>query len=175
MNNPWYEFSLGDGFFGIDIKNRTANLYDDGETKTATSTMSQVGRAVASLLSLPGSGSGSGSEPSLSDYKNKFLYISSFFVSQHDMLASVQHVTGTSSADWKVSYRSGPAAVEEGYIGFQKGDFRKAVDIIYGTNFLPGKGGDYPVTKETANKALGLPEESLDEVTMAVVKQVEAK
>ena len=171
MNNLWYEFSLSGGYFGIDIKNRTANLYDNGETKTTSSTMPQVGRAVASLLSLPGSGS----SPNLSDYKNKFLYINSFFISQHDMLASVQRATGTSSKDWKVSYRSGTTAVEEGYIGLRAGDHMKGIDVLYGTNFLPGKGGDYAVTKGTANKALGLPEESLDEVTKMVVNQVEAK
>ena len=171
VNNLWYEFSLGGGYFGIDIKNRTARLYDNGENKTTTSTMAQVGRAVASLLSLLGSGP----SPSLLDYKNKFLYINSFFVSQHDMLASVQRVTGTSPADWKVSYKPGVEAVEEGHAGIRAGDYMKAVDVLYGTNFLPGKGGDYAVTKGTANEALGLPEESLDEATKVAVKQAEAK
>ncbi|KAI9787834.1 MAG: hypothetical protein M1816_007401 [Peltula sp. TS41687] len=171
VNNPWYEYSLGWGRFGIDIKNRTASLYDDGQTKTVTTTMPQVGRAVASLLSLPVSGS----SPSLSDYKNKFVYIESFFISQHEMLASVQRVTGTSPDDWNVSYRPAAEAVKEGNEKCQKGDFMGAVDILYGTNFMPGKGGDYAVTKGTANGILGLPKEDLDDATKVAVQQAEAR
>lgn len=165
VNNPWYEYSLAGGWFGIDIKSQTASLYDKGETKTVTTTMPQVGRAVAGLLSLPVSGS----SPCLSDYKNNFVYIKSFFISQNEMLASVQRVTGTSPEDWKVTYRDAAQAVKEGYERFNNGDFMGAIDILYGTNFLPGKGGDYAVTKGTANEALGLPEEALDEATERAV------
>ncbi|XHG04032.1 hypothetical protein AWENTII_007313 [Aspergillus wentii] len=76
----WYEWSLaiGEQWFGFDIKNRTVTFIDDGNTKITTSTFGQCGRAIAALLSLPESGA----EPSVSQWKNKPLYINSFTVSQ---------------------------------------------------------------------------------------------
>jgi len=42
----WYEWSLAmPGGFGIDFANRTATLFDEGETKVSTSTLAQVGAA----------------------------------------------------------------------------------------------------------------------------------
>ena len=169
VNALWYEFGLGGGGngLGFDIKNRTASMYDEGNNKTVTTTFSQVGRAVAALLSLPVTGS----SPCLSDWSNKFFYIESFFLSQNDILASLKRVTGTKDSDWKVSYRNGFEAVAEGNKQLAKGNFRGGIDVIYGTVFLPGKGGDYSQTKGTANKALGLPVEDLDEVTSKVVEE----
>lgn len=45
-----YVYSLSRGNFAIDIKNRTATLWDDGNTRVNTSTLPQVGRAIANLL-----------------------------------------------------------------------------------------------------------------------------
>lgn len=171
VNNQWYEYSLAGGHYGINIKNRTASFFDGGEQKTVTTAMPQVGRAVASLLSLPVSGT----SPCLSDYKNKHVYISSFYISQREMLSSVQRVTGTEDGNWKISHRNAEQTVKEGFERMAKGDWMGFVDVLYGNNFVKESGNDYVITKGTANKALGLPEERLDEVTKEAVKEAEAK
>lgn len=134
--------------------------------------MPQVGRAVAGLLSLPVEGG----TPCLSDYKTEYVYISSFFVSQREMLASVQRVTGTRNADWNISYRPAEQTVKEARAQLAKGEWSLPVlvNVLYGGNFVKESGNDYVVTKGTSNKALGLPKESLDEATQAAVKRVEA-
>lgn len=103
----WYEFSIGGGpnRFGFDFEERSVITMDDGSTRISTSTMPMVGRAVATLLSLkisPGHDHGR-KGASLEDFKNKAVYVSSFTVSQRDMLESVLRVTATKLEDWKIT------------------------------------------------------------------------
>ncbi|OOF89794.1 hypothetical protein ASPCADRAFT_212469, partial [Aspergillus carbonarius ITEM 5010] len=48
----WYDYSLagGESRFGFDFENRSVTMYDEGETRTSTTTLAQVGRAVARVL-----------------------------------------------------------------------------------------------------------------------------
>lgn len=73
--------------FLTDAKNKTADLLSGGTAKFNTTTMSTTALAIARLLSWPVVADGG---PALSDYGNKFVYISSFTVSQRDILDSVQ-------------------------------------------------------------------------------------
>ena len=73
--------------FLIDPKKQTANLLSGGMETFNTTMMSTTALAIARLLSLPIASNGG---PALSDYGNKFVYISSFRVSQRDILDSVQ-------------------------------------------------------------------------------------
>ena len=161
INNQWYEWSLGTGGYGIDIPNRKAHLYDDGSAKTVTTTWPQVGRAVAKLLALPVSGQ----KPSLEEYSNKHVYVSSFYLSQRDMLDAVQRCTGTTDKDWTFTSEPAQEALDSGYAELSKGDFRAIGKIIYAGNFVPDGGNDYVNTKQTLNKPLGLPEEDLHKAT----------
>ena len=105
----WYEWSLGGGpyCYGFDIPNRAVTFFDDGNTRVNTSTWPQCGRAVANLLSLKilpdddddDDDADNGSACFLSRYRNQSVYISSFNVSQREMLDSVMRVTGTTVRD----------------------------------------------------------------------------
>ena len=57
--------------------------------------------------------------------------------------------------------------IDEGNAKLQKGDFTGMINLLYGTLFNPGLGGDYESTKGTDNKLLGLP--SQDERGMVAV------
>jgi hypothetical protein len=116
----WYEWSLSIPIaFGIDSLKKEATLFDDGETKMSVSTWPQVGRAVASLLSLPIKPEGGDENRCLEHFKNNHIYIASFTVSQKDMLDSCLRVTGTKIEDWKVTkepsgerYKAGMQAMQ---------------------------------------------------------------
>ena len=160
------------GALGIKIAERRAEIYDDGSTAITLSTLAQTGRAVARLLTLPIHTSTAAS-PSLSDHKNKYVYINSFYASQQDILASVQRATGTKMDDWTVTYKPLDEWIEQGREKMAKGDHSGMIAVMYGCTFKKGF-GDLFHGREVANEKLGLKEENLDEVVQQVVKSVQA-
>src|SRR4051812_15604681 len=96
--------SLKEGWFGIKISEREALFFDDGKTLITTTTIAQTCRGVTALLGLPIHTTDGSS--SISDYKNKFLYLQSFTTTQEAMLSEVQRATGTTPSEWKVDYKS---------------------------------------------------------------------
>jgi hypothetical protein len=167
----WYEWSLAIGpAYGVDIEDRSATLFDDGNAKITTSTWPQVGRAVASLLALPITSEQSG-RPCLNDYKDQPVFIGSFFVSQRDMLESLYRVTETKESDWKITtqpardrYYEGLEQMKTERIGFAK--------MMYSRIFWDDNVGD--CEDKLINKQLGLPKEDLDEATARAVQRAKA-
>ena len=106
----WYEYSLSVGgwSFGFDVKNKEATFYDQGDVKIHTSTWPQIGREAASLLSLPIT-SNDASVTTLSSFRNKFAFISSFYVNQQDIFESLLRVTNTTGDEWKISHQPSAA------------------------------------------------------------------
>ncbi|KAG2175443.1 hypothetical protein INT43_001090 [Umbelopsis isabellina] len=169
--NFWYDYSLSRGNFAIDIKNRTVTLWDDGNTRINTSTLPQIGQAIAKLLSLKVlPDDKEDTSPCLSNYKNKFIYISSFCVSQREMLDSLKRVTNTAEQDWKVTSRPVQEVYNEGLELFQKGDFAGMIGVLYGRNFFKDNAGNYELTKGLDNEKLSLPKEDLDQYTKLAVE-----
>jgi len=172
----WYEFSLAGGpyRYGFDFKNRTVTLFDEGNVKINTSTWPQCGRAVASLLSLKvAPDSEDDKSPTLTDFKNKNAYISSFTISQNDMLESVLRVTGTDLKDWKVTKVSVKERYKSGVVEFQKGNMNGFSQLLYSRCFFPESSGNFGATKGLHNDVLGLPKEDLDEFTKIGVQMSE--
>ncbi|EPE34281.1 NAD(P)-binding Rossmann-fold containing protein [Glarea lozoyensis ATCC 20868] len=165
VNGLWFDFSLAGGFFGINIKERTARLYDDGQTLFSTTTLAQVARGVTKLFELPSS--------ELEKFKNHFVYVSSFAVSQTQILRSVQKATGTSNEDWKISSVPVDEAIEMGLAEFQNGNFKGLLDVLYGNNSKPGMGGNFE--HKLNNELLGLESEDLDIVVNKIVDCIENK
>ncbi|KAF2646630.1 putative oxidoreductase CipA [Massarina eburnea CBS 473.64] len=165
----WYEHSLGGpGLYGINIPKRECVLYDAGEQRIDTSTWPQVGRGVANLLSLPIT-SEDKNTASLEDYRNRFVFISSFTLNQREMLAAVQHVTKTTDADWKITSMPAKDKYEDGKKRLFAGDRTGFGDLLYSRTFFPGENAMlYSVTKGSDNEKLGLPKEDLEEATRNV-------
>lgn len=165
----WYEWSLagmGEHRFGCGTESQTMTFFDDGEEKITTSTWDQCGRAVAALLSLKRYPEDENDkDPAVDNWANSSVNIASFRVSQKDMFESVKRVTGTSDSDWKIEHVSSEKRYQEAlkkmgtdnaFIGFS--------EQMYTRIFFPTGEGDQ--TKNgLANKALGLPEEDMDEST----------
>lgn len=172
----WYEFSLGGTIdrFGFDFEGRKARIFDGGEAKANTSTWEQIGRAVAGLLSLKEKPDGADGSPSLSDYTNKCVYVSSFFISQNDMFKSVLRVTGTKESDWDVSHEKAADRFRIGSELWEKGDAAGLAQLLYAKEFIPGPDGELAMAfgrrNELLNSVLGLPEEDLDERTKVAIE-----
>lgn len=168
----WYEWSLAiSAAYGFDFANRAVTLFDDGEAKMSTSTWPQVGRAVASLLSLPIQPEEQDKDRCLEQLKNKQVCVASFTVSQKDMLDSVLRVTQTSLEDWKVTKEPSKERYTAGIEAMQKGDRLGFARMMYSRVFYPDDCGNFEKTKGLANDLLGLPKEDLDEATKAAIQR----
>lgn len=169
----WYEFSLSGGptCYGFDLPNRHVTFFDQGTTSINTSTWPQVGRGVANLLGLKVLPDDADDQsPCLSHYRNKFVYISSFKVSQKDMLDSLIRVTGTKLDDWKIDYESAEERYNAGVDRMKKGDRSGFVQMMYTRVFYKGGGGDFETSMGLQNGVLGLPKEDLDEYTKVALQ-----
>lgn len=170
----WYEWSLAIPFaYGIDINNRTATLFDDGTAKISSSTWPQVGRAVASLLALPikrEDAASTDTTASLNDFKNQLVYVSSFLVSQRDMLASLYRVTDTQESDWTITSEDAKQRYHEGIEQMKQGQRVGFGKMMYTRVFWDG-GEPGNVEHKVINDKLGLPKEDLDEATKRTVER----
>lgn len=169
----WYEYSLSFGphTYGFDFENSTVTFFDDGNTRINTSTLQQCGRAVAKLLALKVLPDNANDiSPCLAHYKNGPVYISSFRVSQGDILNSVLRVTGKTLQDWKIEHEPSTSRFKAGVEAYQKGDFVGLVKLLYSRVFYQDRSGDYETSRGLQNDILGLPKEDLDEHTRIAVQ-----
>jgi hypothetical protein len=167
----WYEWSLGVGLdcYGIDAANKKAILFDDGTQKINTSTLTQCGRAVSNLLDLPVTKDND--KPALEDWKDNALYVSSFLVSQRDMLDSVHKALGDSDAEWSIKSEPVEERVNSALQDMYKGNYVGFIRAMY-TNFFNQSGdGNFEARYELANDRLGLPKEDLDDATKWTVEK----
>lgn len=174
--NFWYEFSLGGGAdrYGFDFQNRSLILFDGGNTVINASTWPQCGRALASLLSLKElPDDESDTSPTLSQFRNAPVYISSFRLSQRDMFESVKRVTGTTDADWTITYESSEERWKEAHAAVSQGNFGAFAKQLYSRMFFPNGDGDFESKRELHNGLLRLPVEDLDEYTAIGVRMGE--
>ena len=169
----WYDYSLagGEARLGFDFDKRSLTIYDDGNTKNSVSSLSQVGRAVANLLSLkelPDDEDDAGL--TVSRWLNKPVYIKSFVVSQNEMFESVKRVTGTTDAEWSVTHEATKKRYEDGLALVRGGNMAGFSKLLYARAFYPDGSGDF--SAKAQNELLGLPEESLDECTQVGIDMV---
>ncbi|KAJ7574626.1 hypothetical protein C8J56DRAFT_1017286 [Mycena floridula] len=172
----WYESSFSPAFYGFDFKNRTVTFFDEGTQKVNHSTRPQTGLAVARLLSLKMlPDDASDKSATLSQFRNKPLYISSFLLSQKDMLESILRVTGDKATDWKVKKQASDARFREGQELMKKGEMMEGFGkMLYSRTFFPDGCGNYETRHGLHNEVLGLPKEDLDEFTRIGIKRAES-
>ena len=173
----WYEYSLSYGphTYGFDFKNSTVTLFDDGNTHINTTTFKQCGRSVAKLLALKVlPDNANDRSPCLAHYRNRSICISSFNVSQRDILNSVMRVTGTTPDDWKIEHESSTSRYKAGMEAFRKGgDFVEFVKVLYSRVFYQDGKGNFEASKGLQNDVLGLPKEDLDEHTKIALQMAQ--
>ncbi|KAF5634186.1 isoflavone reductase family [Fusarium sp. NRRL 52700] len=144
----WFDYSLagGESRFGFDLDNKILTLYDDGNVKNSTSTLAQVGRAVARVLGLKKlPDDESDNDLTISSFLNRAVYLNRFVSS-------------------KKRYEEGMAQVKRGDMsGFSK--------LLYTRAFFPEDPSD--LSAKAQNELLGLPKEDSDEATKDGIALVE--
>jgi NAD(P)-dependent dehydrogenase (short-subunit alcohol dehydrogenase family) len=163
VNNPWVEFSIRLGFYGINLKDKTATIYDEGNVKANFTTLTRVGETLAALFSLP--------DAELARYKNEFVYCSSFYVTQRDFLASAMRATGTAEEDWTITSVSSDKAIQDAKEAPAASAARQM--SLFALVFKEGYGGDYN-SKLVDYEKLGLAAEDLDAVMKSLAQELNA-
>lgn len=169
----WYDYSLagGEARLGFDFDKRSLTIYDDGNTKNSVSTLSQVGRAVAKVLSLKELPDDENDNSlTVSGWLNKALYLKSFVVSQNEIFESVKRVTGTGDADWTITHEATKKRYADGLALVKSGNMAGFGKLLYARGFYPDDPSD--CSAKAQNELLGLPEESLDEATKVGIDMV---
>jgi uncharacterized protein YbjT (DUF2867 family) len=165
VNNPWFDWSLKQGMWNVDIPGRRATINNVGDAKFNTTTLGQVGRGVAALLSLP--------EEKLNGYKNGAVYLRSFLLSQRDILDSAIRATGTKESDWQVTTQDPEVTIQAARDAMAAGNPMAFVGEFYTAHMQEGRGGNYEEKAVKDAAVLGLERENLDEVVKRVVKELE--
>ena len=111
--------------------------------------------------------------PTISNWRNKPLYVSSFLISQKDMFESWKRVTDDEDEDWTISYQPTAERYQEGLARLQKGERKGMAQALYARVFYPNGDGDYEHSRGLANAQLGLPQEDLDERTKAAKQMLD--
>lgn len=154
--------SIRAGAFRIDAKNKTATLVS-GTGRFNTSTLQQVGKGVAALLSLPIKDS-QNPDHSLSHYANSFAYVSSLYITQSELFEAVKRATGTQDQDWTIEHDSISEGLKRVAPLLKSGDPASMFINIYYNYMGEGLGGDVEAKAAKDRKVLGLKEEDLDDV-----------
>lgn len=144
------------GMFGYNVGKRKVTLYDGGTAKYEATNLPQIGRAVAAILK---------SE----ETKNRYVYVNSFTISQKEVLAALEKVTGSK---FEVSDGTREGLKKSGLERMEAGDMSGVVEAISAQIFNLNGVNNYSSTKDLWNDKLGLPMESLEDTLREVVKSV---
>ncbi|TGO53132.1 hypothetical protein BCON_0129g00140 [Botryotinia convoluta] len=142
-------------FMGFDLKEHKAIIYNEGKDAYSTTTTASIGTALKNALLHP------------DETANKYLFISSFHVSQNQILASLEKAT---DKEWDVTYVDAEEQKKIGMEKMEKGDFSGAMGLIRYINSVKGYGGDYAEYEDMSNELLGVQGEDLDEVVRGIVE-----
>ncbi|KAK5216064.1 hypothetical protein LTR72_010940 [Exophiala xenobiotica] len=145
---------LKNSFLGFDLKAHTALIYDDGDIRSSYSNLATIGETVVAVLREP------------VQTANMYLYISSFTVSQNEILASLEKATATK---WTVNKGSTVDREREGKVKLANGDFSGVLLLLARLMYGGDAGTNFEEERTLANKLLGLPQESLDATVQSVV------
>ena len=143
------------GFMGFDLNEHKATIFNQGDGRWSTSTLSTIGLAVKNAMLVP------------EKTANKYVYIDSFTVSQNQVLAALQKVT---SSNWETEHVDGEEQKKAGIEKMSKGDFSGAMALIRFINCVEGHGGNYADYQDSANADLSLPKVTLEEILENIVR-----
>ncbi|KAK8106083.1 isoflavone reductase family protein [Apiospora kogelbergensis] len=163
VNNPWLDFCMRGGYFGIDAGQKTATLWSDCTARANLATLDRTGQSLAALLGLP-------QDELAARYGNSWVYFSSFRASQRDIFDSVLRATGTMEKEWSVTHQTLEQDVRRAVAAQEASGnpFARAM-LLFPLTFAEGYGGDYN-DKVVDYELLGLEkEENMDEVVRKIV------
>lgn len=154
VSGHFFDYGLRTELLGIDAEKNTALLFDGGKDRWSTSTVAQIGRAVAAILL-----------EKEEETTNKMLLIQSFCVTQLEVIHAVERAIGQTVHG---QYVDSEPYIAEKAKGADKGDAEAVEELVA---VLGIKRSNWTGNALFANRMLGLKEESLEDVVRRVVRE----
>ncbi|PVH70584.1 NAD(P)-binding protein [Cadophora sp. DSE1049] len=153
----FFDWALQTSFLDISLPPaHSAKIWDSGTAQFSATTLSTVGRAVVSILT-----TASGQT------RNKLIEIESFSVSQNEIVAALEKVTGQK---WKLEKTSMEEQLGTAGANLEQGKFLEAFYVWVRAWVFSGNEGAKLMKAEEGNKLLGVGGESIEEVVGRVVR-----
>jgi hypothetical protein len=146
VNGAWFDWAMKAGLLGFDIASKTVTLIDGGTSVLTTTTLSTVGKALVAMLEHP------------EETKNSYVFVSSFNISQRDILEVVQKVDGQK---WTIKHITSEDVITGGKRKLMAGDFAGIMDWVRGGACGQQGLGDLR-PHGLWNDQLGLPKEDIE-------------
>jgi uncharacterized protein YbjT (DUF2867 family) len=161
--NFWLDANIKLGLWGIDVKNRKAELMEGADAKVSTTTVARCAEGITVLLSLP--------ESELAKWKNRPFYFSSFELSQQEIFDAVKKASGTTDADWAITERDPAEVIRECEAKIRDGDgFAEWYRLF--VMFFQGHPGSNYQAQAVDLEQYGLEKENLSEVVRKAITEV---
>ncbi|KAK3940002.1 hypothetical protein QBC46DRAFT_386420 [Diplogelasinospora grovesii] len=141
----FFDWGLQLGILGINPKDQTANIVDSGNEKWQASNLPQIGKGIVGILQHP------------DETANKYLATASFNVSQNEIIAIVEELSGSKLT---VTSQSSAELRKIGEEKLAKGDYSAFLDLLRVHNYADGAGNALSEEK-SANKLIELPYEDV--------------
>lgn len=158
----FFDWGLRENFLHFDLRNRTADILDDGTMRSSTATLHRVAEAVVKVLQLS---PGGGGEEAV---RNRIIYIQSFCVSQLDVLRSLERADKEANKKWEAKYINAEEFIKTNQARVARGETEANEDLVFALGAIDG---DWTTRDGFAMDLLGLEDEDLDEVVERVVKE----
>ncbi|USP78851.1 hypothetical protein yc1106_06125 [Curvularia clavata] len=159
----WLDWALdasrSNNFLGVDVKNRTATIYDSGNKPFAVTTSSNTGLAVARVLG------------HADMTANKQIFLADFQVSMREIVAELEKQMSTK---FSITEKDSASAIKELKKRHEEGDAMATFGLLaisFGADVDVGY--DFLAEQQVWNEKLGLPKVQLPEVIKEVIEAAE--
>jgi len=147
---------------GFVVPTRVATIYDAGTESVSVTSIAKVGQAVANILLHP------------SETANCFLKIRSLLITQRDVLAAFEEITGQA---WEIKNVETKDVLAQAKEKLVKGDFIEAFLRLLTVQLFESGAGRSVVTRveESDNELLGVTKDDLGDVLRGALSTVGTK
>ncbi|KAF2642257.1 NAD(P)-binding protein [Massarina eburnea CBS 473.64] len=152
----FFDWGLGGGLLRFDVRNRKAYIIDGGDIKFSASNLDFIAHAVIKVLQRP------------EETANKLLYIHGFYITQNELVAVLEKVTGDKFE--RISQNSEEEIAKEAP-KVLAGDMEAYEELVAVWGIVAG---DWSKRETFANNLLGLKEDNLEEAVRNVVQGLSA-
>ncbi|KAF6822218.1 isoflavone reductase family protein [Colletotrichum plurivorum] len=151
----FFDWSITRGIYGISLENKSITIFDSGNQRVSTTSLSFLAEGIAAVLAHP------------AETANQYINIIEFDVTQNQLLKLFEEETG---AKWTVEHKTADEVNEVGKEKLAAGGRFPFEEFLIKYHFADVPGNSIPEEKK-ANKVLGLPQSDLREFVRGYIRE----